>query len=39
MGGTHPHEVRRLAVLEAMPAGPWTETGPGSGTTWFAGFH
>jgi hypothetical protein len=26
-------------VLEAMPAGPWTETGPGSGGTWFAGFH
>jgi pimeloyl-ACP methyl ester carboxylesterase/quinol monooxygenase YgiN len=35
----HPGEVRRLAVLEAMPAGPWTETGPDSGGTWFAGFH
>ena len=35
----HPDEVRRLAVLEAMPAGPWTETGPGRGGTWFAGFH
>jgi pimeloyl-ACP methyl ester carboxylesterase/quinol monooxygenase YgiN len=35
----HPDEVRRLAVLEAMPAGPWTETGPGSGGTWFADFH
>jgi pimeloyl-ACP methyl ester carboxylesterase len=35
----HPREVRRLAVLEAMPVGPWTETGPGRGSTWFAGFH
>ena len=35
----HPDEVRRLAVIEAMPAGPWTETGSGSGGTWFAGFH
>lgn len=35
----HPDEVRRLAVLEAMPAGPWTDTGPGRGGTWFAGFH
>lgn len=35
----HPDEVRRLAVLEAMPAGPWTETGSGSGGAWFAGFH
>lgn len=35
----HPDEVRRLAVVEAMPAGPWTETGPGRGGTWFAGFH
>jgi pimeloyl-ACP methyl ester carboxylesterase len=26
-------------VLEAMPAGPWTETGPGSGGAWFVGFH
>jgi pimeloyl-ACP methyl ester carboxylesterase len=25
-------------VLEAMPAGPWTETGPGGGP-WFVGFH
>jgi pimeloyl-ACP methyl ester carboxylesterase/quinol monooxygenase YgiN len=35
----HPEEVRRLAVLEAMPAGPWTETGSGSGSAWFVGFH
>ena len=35
----HPDEVRRLAVLEAMPAGPWTETGSGSGGAWFVGFH
>jgi len=35
----HPGEVRRLAVLEAMPAGPWTETGPRGGGPWFVGFH
>jgi pimeloyl-ACP methyl ester carboxylesterase len=35
----HRDEVRRLAVLEAMPAGPWTDTGSGRGGTWFAGFH
>jgi len=35
----HPDEVRRLAVIEAMPAGPWTETGPDRGGPWFAGFH
>jgi pimeloyl-ACP methyl ester carboxylesterase len=35
----HPDEVRRLAVLEAMPAGPWSETGSGSGGAWFVGFH
>ncbi|MDT7657583.1 MAG: hypothetical protein QOF38_2298 [Pseudonocardiales bacterium] len=35
----HPEQVRRLAVLEAMPAGPWTETGSGSGGAWFVGFH
>ncbi|HTF53410.1 MAG TPA: alpha/beta fold hydrolase [Pseudonocardia sp.] len=35
----HPEEVRRLAVLEAMPAGPWTETGSGGGGAWFVGFH
>lgn len=34
----HPDEVRRLAVLEAMPAGPWTETESGGGA-WFVGFH
>jgi pimeloyl-ACP methyl ester carboxylesterase len=33
----HPDEVRRLAVLESMPAGPWTETGRGD--PWFVGFH
>jgi pimeloyl-ACP methyl ester carboxylesterase len=22
-----------------MPAGPWTDTGPGRSSTWFAGFH
>jgi len=35
----HPDEVRRLAVPEAMPADPWTETGSGGGGAWFAGFH
>jgi pimeloyl-ACP methyl ester carboxylesterase/quinol monooxygenase YgiN len=35
----YPDAVRRLAVLEAMPAGPWTETGLGSGGPWFVGFH
>jgi pimeloyl-ACP methyl ester carboxylesterase len=35
----HPDEVRRLAVLESMPAGPWTATGPGRGDPWFVGFH
>ena len=35
----YPDEVRRLAVLEAMPAGPWTQTGSGAGSPWFVGFH
>jgi pimeloyl-ACP methyl ester carboxylesterase len=35
----HPDEVRRLAVLEAMPAMPLTETGSGRGDAWFVGFH
>jgi pimeloyl-ACP methyl ester carboxylesterase/quinol monooxygenase YgiN len=35
----HPDEVRRLAVLEAMPAGPWTDPGSGGGGPWFVGFH
>jgi pimeloyl-ACP methyl ester carboxylesterase/quinol monooxygenase YgiN len=35
----HPGEVRRLAVLEAMPAGPWTDPGSGGGGPWFVGFH
>lgn len=35
----HPDEVRGLAVLEAMPAGPWTDTGSGPGGPWFVGFH
>jgi pimeloyl-ACP methyl ester carboxylesterase/quinol monooxygenase YgiN len=34
----YPHLVRRLAVLEAMPAGPWMQPGPG-GDPWFVGFH
>jgi len=34
----HPGQVRRLAVVEAMPAGPWTDPGSGGGP-WFVGFH
>ncbi|HEX4255340.1 MAG TPA: alpha/beta hydrolase, partial [Streptosporangiaceae bacterium] len=34
----HPDQVRRLAVVEAMPAGPWTDPGSG-GSPWFVGFH
>ena len=30
--------MRRLAVLEAMPAGPWTDPDAGGGP-WFVGFH
>ncbi|RZS80139.1 antibiotic biosynthesis monooxygenase [Motilibacter rhizosphaerae] len=33
-----PELVRRLAVLEAMPSGPWTVEGEGR-TAWFAEFH
>jgi pimeloyl-ACP methyl ester carboxylesterase/quinol monooxygenase YgiN len=35
----HPDEVRRLAVIEATPAGPWTKLGSGRSGLWFAGFH
>jgi pimeloyl-ACP methyl ester carboxylesterase/quinol monooxygenase YgiN len=35
----HPDEVRRLAVLEALPAGPWTPAGAGRQGAWFAAFH
>ena len=35
----HPGEVRRLAVLEALPAGPWTAAGKGRQGAWFAAFH
>ena len=35
----HPDEVRRLTVIEAMPAGPWTKPGSGRSGLWFAGFH
>lgn len=34
----HPEGVRALAVLEAMPSGPWTERS-GGGEAWFAAFH
>lgn len=33
-----PDLVRRLAVLEAMPSGPWTAPGGGR-SAWFAEFH
>jgi pimeloyl-ACP methyl ester carboxylesterase/quinol monooxygenase YgiN len=33
-----PDLVRRLAVLEAMPSGPWSAPGGGR-TAWFAEFH
>jgi pimeloyl-ACP methyl ester carboxylesterase/quinol monooxygenase YgiN len=33
----HPESVRALAVIEAMPSGPWTDlTAP---SPWFVGFH
>ena len=35
----HPDEVRRLAVIEAMPACPWTKPGSGRSGLWFADFH
>jgi pimeloyl-ACP methyl ester carboxylesterase len=35
----HPDEVRRLAVVEAMPAGPWTDPESGRSGLWFAQFH
>lgn len=34
----HPDQVRRLAVLEAMPAGPWTKS-TGGRAAWFVGLH
>jgi pimeloyl-ACP methyl ester carboxylesterase/quinol monooxygenase YgiN len=33
----HPGSVRALAVIEAMPAGPWTD--PTAPSPWFVGFH
>ena len=33
----HPESVRALAVIEAMPAGPWTD--PTAPSPWFVGFH
>jgi pimeloyl-ACP methyl ester carboxylesterase/quinol monooxygenase YgiN len=33
----YPESVRALAVIEAMPAGPWTDLSAGS--PWFVGFH
>ena len=33
----YPESVRALAVIEAMPAGPWTD--PAAPSPWFVGFH
>ena len=33
----HPESVRALAVIEAMPAGPWTD--PTAPSPWFVGFN
>jgi pimeloyl-ACP methyl ester carboxylesterase/quinol monooxygenase YgiN len=33
----HPEAVRALAVIEAMPRGPWTDTA--AANPWFVGFH
>ena len=33
----HPESVRALAVIEAMPRGPWTDAA--AATPWFVGFH
>ena len=33
----YPESVRALAVIEAMPAGPWTD--PNAPSPWFVGFH
>jgi pimeloyl-ACP methyl ester carboxylesterase len=35
--GAYPQSVRALAIIEAMPAGPWTD--PTSPSPWFVGFH
>jgi quinol monooxygenase YgiN len=35
----HPDAARGLAVVEAMPSGPWTEANSKRAGTWFAGFH
>ena len=32
-------EVTRLGVIEALPAGPWTDTSAGPSEPWFQGFH
>jgi pimeloyl-ACP methyl ester carboxylesterase/quinol monooxygenase YgiN len=35
----HPAAVRSLAVIEALPSGPWTRTDSARASTWFAGLH
>jgi pimeloyl-ACP methyl ester carboxylesterase/quinol monooxygenase YgiN len=36
LAAAHPEAVRALAVIEAMPAGPWTD--PDAASPWFVGF-
>jgi pimeloyl-ACP methyl ester carboxylesterase/quinol monooxygenase YgiN len=33
----HPEAVQAVAIIEAMPAGPWTD--PAAPNPWFVGFH
>ncbi len=35
----YPAEITHLGVIEALPAGPWSDTGAGKSGAWFAGFH
>lgn len=35
----YPAEITHLGVIEALPAGPWTDAGAGKSGAWFAGFH
>lgn len=35
----NPGEITHLGVLEALPAGPWSDTRAGKSGAWFAGFH
>jgi len=35
----YPGEIAHLGVFEALPRGPWSDTGPGASGPWFADFH